>query len=77
MKIFRTPQELGLTSNDGLNRVIGFVSSKIEKREFRFAVDYTHRQFTNEIRHMLKDDKWKLDESSDNIITYWNLTPIA
>jgi len=77
-KLFKSPNELGLSPNDGLNRVIGFVANKIDKREFRFAVDYTHRQYTAELRRLLKEDGWKLEEStSDTSINYWKLTPIV
>lgn len=71
--MFKTPKELGLTGNAGLDRAIGFVAAKIEKREFKFSVGYTETQFKNELTKLLKDKNWSLQEDAGT----WKLTPIV
>lgn len=84
--MFKTPKELGISTNDGLNRAIGFVSGKMERREFRFSVGYTEKQYTTEIKKLLRDKNWKLEEITtdtggrgdyqDYSVTHWQLTPL-
>jgi hypothetical protein len=76
-KVFTTPSELGLTPIDGLNRTVGFVQDKINKRELQFEVGYTQRQYTVQIKNALAESNWRLDEVTDGKTTNWKLTPIG